>query len=63
MLDGQTDINIIPEYPISKTLFLGNHSIGGIVDFLKAKIPGQYTHKMLNYHLIQVINMSFRLFT
>ncbi|KAF5385104.1 hypothetical protein D9615_001045 [Tricholomella constricta] len=43
MSTDQIDVNIIPEYPISKTLFPGNHSFEGVVDFLVTKLPGRYT--------------------
>ena len=63
MSDGHTDVNMIPEYPIPKTIFAGNRSFGGVVDFLMTKLPGRYTRKMLNRRLIQLINTLFRLFT
>jgi hypothetical protein len=34
MSDGQTNVYIIPEYPIA---FYDNRSFGGVVDFLVAK--------------------------
>lgn len=45
MSDGQTDVNIIPEYPIATTAFYDNRSFGGVVDFLVAKLPARYTRK------------------
>ncbi|KAF8334622.1 uncharacterized protein EI90DRAFT_2993534 [Cantharellus anzutake] len=48
MSTDQMDVNIIPEYPIPKTLFLGNHSFGGVVDFLMTKLPERYTSFLLD---------------
>jgi hypothetical protein len=45
MSDGQTDVDIIPEYPIATTTFYDNHSFAGVVDFLVAKLPARYTRK------------------
>jgi hypothetical protein len=45
MSDEETDVNIIPEYPITKTILAENHSFGGVVDFLMAKLPAHYTSK------------------
>ncbi|KAF8711074.1 hypothetical protein AX14_013300 [Amanita brunnescens Koide BX004] len=47
MSTDQMDVNIIPEYPISRTLFPGNRSFGGAVDFLLTKLPGRYTRYLL----------------
>jgi len=47
MSDGQTDVNIIPEYPIATTTFSDNRSFGGVVDFLVAKLPARYTSFLL----------------
>jgi len=47
MSTDQMDVNIIPEYPIAKTLFPGNRSFGGVVDFLLTKLPGRYTRYLL----------------
>lgn len=47
MSDGQTDVNIIPEYPIATTVFQDNRSFGGVVDFLVAKLPARYTSFLL----------------
>ena len=45
MSDGQTDVDIIPEYPIATTAFSDNRSFAGVVDFLVAKLPARYTRK------------------
>jgi hypothetical protein len=45
MSDANTDVNIIPEYPIAKTVLAENRSFGGVVDFLMAKLPARYTGK------------------
>jgi len=47
MSDGQTDVDIILEYPIATTTFSENHSFAGIVDFLVAKLPARYTQAAL----------------
>ncbi|KAF8711076.1 hypothetical protein AX14_013300 [Amanita brunnescens Koide BX004] len=47
MSTDQMDVNIIPEYPISRTLFPGNRSFGGAVDFLLTKLPGRYTRRKI----------------
>jgi len=47
MSDAQTDVNFIPEYPISTTAFYDNRSFGGVVDFLVAKLPARYTPFLL----------------
>ena len=45
MSDENTDVNIIPEYPIAKIILAENRSFGGVVDFLMAKLPARYTGK------------------
>jgi hypothetical protein len=45
MSDGQTDVDIIPEYPTATTTFSDNRSFAGVVDFLVAKLPARYTRK------------------
>ena len=47
----QIDVNIIPEVPISKTIFHGNLLFGGIVDLLLTKFPDRYTRKPNFSHL------------
>jgi hypothetical protein len=47
MSTGQMDVNIIPEYPIANTVFPGNRSFGGVVDFLLTKLPRQYTRRKI----------------
>lgn len=47
MSTNHTDVNIIPEFPITKTIFPGNHSFSGVVDFLLAKLPEKYTKFLL----------------
>ena len=47
----QIDVNIIPEFPISKTVFHGNLSFGGVVDFLLTKLPEKYTRKRNSSYL------------
>ena len=34
MSTDKMDANIIPEFPIAKTIFLGSHSFGGVVDLV-----------------------------
>ncbi|KAF8625759.1 hypothetical protein AX15_005212 [Amanita polypyramis BW_CC] len=41
------DINIIPEFPIAKTVFPGNRSFRGVVDFLLTKLPEKYSQFLL----------------
>ena len=48
MSTNQMDVNIIPEFPITKTVFPGNHSFGGVVDFLLTKLPERYTGEHQN---------------
>lgn len=43
MSTNHMDVNIIPEFPIAKTIFPGNRSFGGVVDFLLTKLPEKYT--------------------
>jgi hypothetical protein len=45
MSDGQTDVDIIPEYPIATTTFSDNRSFAGVVDFLVAKLTARYARK------------------
>ncbi|KAF8316009.1 uncharacterized protein EI90DRAFT_3087136, partial [Cantharellus anzutake] len=56
MSTDQMDVNIIPEYPIPKTLFPGNRSFGGVVDFLITKLPGRYTRYLLGNPTIALGN-------
>ncbi len=42
------DVNIIPEFPIAKTVFPGNRSFGGVVDFLLTKLPEKYSRRGWN---------------
>jgi len=46
MSDENTDVNIIPEFPITKTVLAENRSFGGVVDFLMAKLPARYSSKL-----------------
>ena len=46
MSDENTDVNIIPEFPIAKTVLAENRSFGGVVDFLMAKLPARYSSKL-----------------
>ena len=47
----QIDVNTIPEFPISKTVFHGNLFFGGVVDLLLTKLPERYTRKPNFSHL------------
>jgi len=47
MSTNHMDVNIIPEFPIAKTVFPGNRSFGGVVDFLLTKLPEKYTEFLL----------------
>ena len=60
MSDGQTDVDIIPEYPIAATTFYDNRSFGGVVDFLIAKLPTRYTRKgnRYMYVMLGILNHS-----
>ena len=48
MSTNHMDVNIIPEFPIAKTVFPGNRSFGGVVDFLLTKLPEKYTGERQN---------------
>jgi hypothetical protein len=54
MSTDQMDVNIIPEYPIARTIFPGSRSFGGVVDFLLTKLPERYTRRKLIRHLTQL---------
>ncbi|KIM71928.1 hypothetical protein PILCRDRAFT_747605 [Piloderma croceum F 1598] len=56
MSDENTDVNIIPEYPIAKTILAENRSFGGVVDFLMAKLPARYTDHLLRNPVISLNN-------
>lgn len=48
MQSNESQINIIPEFPIPKTIFktnTGEQSFGGIVDFLLARVPPKFSRK------------------
>ncbi|KAG1808006.1 uncharacterized protein BJ212DRAFT_1580146 [Suillus subaureus] len=50
MCSGDTTVNIIPEFPIPRTIFhrdSGKYSFSGVVDFLVTKLPAQYTEYLL----------------
>ena len=44
MSDENKDVNIIPEYPIIKTVLAESRPIGGVVDFLMANLLARYTY-------------------
>ena len=44
----QMDVNIVPEFPIAKTVFPGNHSFDGVINFLLAKLPERYSRAGCN---------------
>jgi hypothetical protein len=48
MSTNHMDVNIIPEFPIAETVFPGNRSFGGVVDFLLTKLPEKYTGERQN---------------
>lgn len=45
-MSEETDVNIIPEFPISKTTFPSNLSSGGVVDLLLTKLPSRFTREI-----------------
>ncbi|KAG2129162.1 hypothetical protein DEU56DRAFT_902968 [Suillus clintonianus] len=50
MCQGDTTVNIIPEFPIPRTIFdrdSGKCSFSGVVDFLVTKLPAGYTEYLL----------------
>ena len=47
MSTDKMDVAIVPEYHIANTLFPSNLSFGGVVDFLLAKLPRQYTRRKI----------------
>ncbi|KAF8802824.1 hypothetical protein BYT27DRAFT_7260756 [Phlegmacium glaucopus] len=47
MSTNHMDVNIIPEFPIAKTVFPGNRSFDGVVDFLLTELPQKYTEFLL----------------
>jgi len=47
MSTDEVDVNIIPEFPISKTTFPSNLSFGGVVDLLLTKLPSRFTRYLL----------------
>ena len=46
MSTDEIDVNIIPEFPISKTTFPSNLSFGGVVDLLLTKLPSRFTREI-----------------
>jgi hypothetical protein len=47
---GDTTVNIIPEFPLPRTIFnrdSGKYSFSGAVDFLVTKLPARYTEYLL----------------
>jgi len=46
MSDENADINIIPDFPIAKTISAEIRSAVGVVDFLMANLPARYTGKL-----------------
>jgi hypothetical protein len=58
MSTNHMDVNIIPEFPVEKTVFPGNRSFGGVVDFLLTKLPDKYTGRHQNYGLDRVLLTS-----
>ena len=51
MSTDETDVNIIPEFPIAKTTFPNNLSFGGVVDLLLTKLPSRFTREITNFRL------------
>jgi hypothetical protein len=47
MSTDETDVNIIPEFPIAKTTFPSSLSFGGVVDLLLTKLPSRFTRYLL----------------
>ena len=45
MSTEEMDVNLIPEFPIPKTMFPGSVSFGGVVDLLLTKLPSRYTRE------------------
>lgn len=46
MSTDETDVNIIPEFPIAKATFPSNFSFGGVVDLLLTKLPSRFTREI-----------------
>ena len=46
MSTDETDVNIIPEFPITKTTFPSNLSFDGMVDLLLTKLPSRFTREI-----------------
>jgi hypothetical protein len=63
MSTNHMDVNIIPEFPITKTVFPGNRSFGGVVDFLLTKLPEKYTGADWNCRLGFGVLIPFRIST
>ena len=57
MSNGQTDINVILEYPIATTTFSNNHSFGGVINFLVAKLPACYTCYTCKYNICPLLGI------
>ena len=43
----ETDVDIIPEFPIMKTTFLSNLSFVGVVNLLLTKLPSWFTCEIM----------------
>ena len=56
MSTDETDVNIIPEFPIVKTTFLSNLSFGGVVDLLLAKLTSRFSREItiFSYNLLVI---------
>ena len=63
MSTNHMDVNIIPEFPIMKTVFPGNRSFDGVVDFLLTKLPEKYTGANWNCRLGFGVLIPFRIST
>ncbi|KAF8804939.1 hypothetical protein BYT27DRAFT_7258695 [Phlegmacium glaucopus] len=47
MSTDETDMNIIPEFPIAKTTFPSNLSSRGVVDLLLTKLPSRFAREIM----------------
>ncbi|KIK37568.1 hypothetical protein CY34DRAFT_810215 [Suillus luteus UH-Slu-Lm8-n1] len=59
---GDTAVNIIPEFPLPRTIFnqdSGKCSFSGVVDFLVTKLPARYTEYLLGDPTTALANPSY----
>jgi hypothetical protein len=66
MQSEKSEVNIIPEFPISKTIFdtdSGGQSFSGVVDFLLASVPPRYSRKHTILYSPKDLYKQIRLYT